>query len=87
MWGSKYTKGHYQGIHNHVDNGELFSFVYFAKYDPSKDADLIFVKDMTMANANGYLTTEINEYKEFEDHPAFSNHVSCFYNVYQYFWY
>ena len=76
MWGSKYTKGHYQGIHNHVDNGELFSFVYFAKYDPSKDADLIFVKDMTMANANGYLTTEINEYKELEDHPAFSNHVS-----------
>ena len=76
MWGSKYTKGHYQGIHNHVDNGELFSFVYFAKYDPSKDADLVFVKDMTMANANGYLTKEMNEYKELEYHPAFSNHVS-----------
>lgn len=76
MWGSKYKKGHYQGIHNHVDNGELFSFVYFAKYDPSKDADLVFVKDMTMANANGYLITEKNQCKELEDHPAFSNQVS-----------
>ena len=78
LWCSKYTKGMYQASHNHVDIDEIFSFVYFAKYDPSKDADLTFVKDMTMANMNGFLV-EGSSYtlcEELQEHPIFSNQVT-----------
>lgn len=78
MWCSKYMKGMYQAPHNHIDNGELFSFVYFAKYDPYKDAKLVFVKDMTMAIRNGFLVdgSQYTLCKEVQDHPIFSNHVT-----------
>ena len=77
LWCSKYTKGMYQASHNHVDINEIFSFVYFAKYDPSKDADLVFIKDITMANMNGFLV-EGSSYtlcEELQEHPIFSNQV------------
>lgn len=78
MWCSKYTKGMYQSSHNHIDINEIFSFVYFAKYDPSKDAKLVFVKDMSMANMNGFLV-EGSPYTlcdELKNHPIFSNQVT-----------
>jgi len=78
MWCSKYTKGMYQAEHNHLDRNELFSFVYFAKYDPTKDADLVFVKDMTLAKQSGFLV-EDSSYtlcKELQDHPVFCNQVA-----------
>jgi len=78
LWCSKYTKGMYQASHNHVDINEIFSFVYLAKYDPSKDAKLVFVKDMTMANMNGFLV-EGSSYtlcEELQEHPIFSNEVT-----------
>lgn len=78
LWSSKYTKGMYQAEHNHIDINEIFSFVYFAKYDPTKDAQLVFVKDMTMAKQNGFLV-EDSPYtlcEEIENHPVFSNHVT-----------
>ena len=68
----------YQASHNHIDINEIFSFVYFAKYDPSKDADLVFIKDITMANMNGFLV-EGSSYtlcEELQEHPIFSNQVS-----------
>ena len=78
LWSSKYTKGMHQAVHNHIDNGELFSFVYFANYDPTKDADLVFVKDMSMAKQNGFLIKE-SPYtlcKEVQEHPIFCDTVT-----------
>jgi len=78
LWCNKYTKGMNQATHNHISTGELFSFVYFAKYDPSKDAELVFVKDMSNAKQNGFLV-EDSPYtlcEELENHPIFSNHVA-----------
>jgi len=78
LWCSKYTKGMYQAEHNHLDNGELFSFVYFAKYDPSKDADLTFVKDMSNAIQKGFLLENSPNTlpEELREHPVFCNHVT-----------
>ena len=78
LWCSKYTKGMYQAEHNHLDNGELFSFVYFAKYDPSKDADLTFVKDMSNAIQKGFLSENSPNTlpEELREHPVFCNHVT-----------
>ena len=78
VWSSKYTKGMHQACHNHIDKGELFSFVYFANYDPTKDADLVFVKDMTMAKHNGFLMkgSPYTLCEELENHPVFSNQVT-----------
>ncbi len=78
LWSSKYTKGMYQAEHNHLDNGELFSFVYFAKYDPSKDADLTFVKDMSNAIQKGFLSENSPNTlpEELREHPVFCNHVT-----------
>jgi len=78
LWSSKYTKGMHQASHNHIDKGELFSFVYFANYDPTKDADLVFVKDMTMAKHNGFLMkgSPYTLCEELENHPIFSNQVT-----------
>jgi len=78
LWCSKYTKGMYQAEHNHLDNGELFSFVYFAKYDPSKDADLTFVKDMSNAIQKGFLSENSPNTlpEELREHHVFCNHVT-----------
>ena len=78
MWSSKYTKGMYQDEHNHLDDGEIFSFVYFAKYDPSKDADLTFVKDMSKAMQKGFLSENSPNTlpEELREHPVFCNHVT-----------
>ena len=78
LWSSKYTKGMYQAVHNHIDNGELFSFVYFVKYDPTKDADLVFVKDMSMAKQNGFLMkgSPYTLCKEVQEHPIFCDTVT-----------
>ena len=78
LWSSKYTKGMYQAEHNHLDNGELFSFIYFAKYDPSKDADLTFVKDMSNAIQKGFLSENSPNTlpEELREHPVFCNHVT-----------
>lgn len=78
LWCSKYTKGMYQAEHNHLDNGEIFSFVYFAKYDPSKDANLVFVKDMSNAIQKGFLVDNSPNtlHEELREHPAFCNHVT-----------
>lgn len=48
MWVNMYKKGHCQETHMHTSNHEdeadpLFSFAYFAKYNPVKDAKFIFV--------------------------------------------
>jgi hypothetical protein len=46
-WINSYKKGHKQDIHWHPNvegaTDLLFSFVYFSKYDPDKDAKLVFV--------------------------------------------
>ena len=78
LWCSKYKKGMYQAEHNHLDNGELFSFVYFAKYDPSKDADLTFVKDMSNAIQKGFLSENSPNTlpEELREHHVFCNHVT-----------
>ena len=45
-WVNKYTKGDHQDVHYHMnpDCGDppLFSFTYFAKYEPEKDAKFYF---------------------------------------------
>ena len=78
LWCSKYTKGMYQAEHNHLDKGEIFSFVYFAKYDKTKDANLVFVKDMSNANQKGFLVDNSPNtlHEELREHPAFCNHVT-----------
>ena len=78
LWCSKYTKGMYQDEHNHLDNGEIFSFVYFANYDKTKDANLVFVKDMSNANQKGFLVDNSPNtlHEELRGHPAFCNHVT-----------
>jgi len=48
MWVNEYRKGHDQETHIHTKNYEdeaepFYSFAYFAKYDPVKDAKFIFV--------------------------------------------
>jgi hypothetical protein len=48
IWLNVYLKGHDQETHIHTANDidekePLFSFAYFAKYDPEKDAKFIFV--------------------------------------------
>ena len=78
LWSSKYTKGMYQAEHNHLDKGEIFSFVYFVKYDASKDADLTFVKDMSNAINKGFLSENSPNtlHEELREHPVFCNHVT-----------
>ena len=48
IWMNVYKKGHYQVTHTHHSEQPgaalpLFSFSYFAKYNPEKDAKFIFV--------------------------------------------
>ena len=78
LWSSKYTKGMYQAVHNHIDNGELFSFVYFANYDKTKDANLVFVKDMSLAKQNGFLIkgSPYTLCEELQEHPVFCDTVT-----------
>lgn len=64
VWINKYTEGHNQNMHWHVDRkkGILFSFAYFAKYDPQKDADFVFVNPIPRGICH----------KEMLKHPSFS---------------
>ena len=64
VWVNKYTKGHSQGVHWHVNQktNALFSFVYFAKYDSERDAKLTFVNFMP----------EYIECEEMREHLTFS---------------
>jgi hypothetical protein len=67
VWVNKYTKGHNQNMHWHVDNerGILFSFAYFAKYNPERDANFVFVNPVPRDVCH----------KEMLKHPSFSKAV------------
>jgi len=44
-WINVYTKNDHQDVHYHMNEGDktpLFSFAYFVKYDPEKDAQFYF---------------------------------------------
>lgn len=64
VWVNKYCKGHSQEIHWHVhpERDVLFSFAYFAKFDPEKDAKFKFVNPVP---------TEITN-ETLRKHPSFS---------------
>lgn len=64
VWVNKYTEGHSQNMHWHVnrERGVLFSFAYFAKYDPERDADFVFVNPVPRDVCH----------EEMLKHPAFS---------------
>ena len=64
IWFNKYHKTHSQEIHWHVHNDRdvLFSFAYFAKFDPEKDAKFKFINPMPSEITNETL----------REHPAFA---------------
>lgn len=64
IWINKYMKGHSQDLHWHVDRdkGILFSFTYFAKYDPENDGKFVFVNAVPQDVCH----------EEMLKHPAFS---------------
>lgn len=63
IWINKYVKGHSQDLHWHLNPEKdiLFSFTYFAKYDPKKDARFVFVNAMPRE----FRDEEINKHKAF----------------------
>lgn len=68
VWINRYTNGHGQNVHWHVDyeHNPRFSFTYFAKYDSRNDAKFVFVNPIPP----GVCT------KEMSKHPAFSEDMS-----------
>lgn len=64
VWINSYTQGHSQDLHWHVNREAktLFSFTYFAKYDPNNDAEFVFVNAVPKGVCH----------EEMMKHPAFS---------------
>lgn len=63
VWVNSYTTGHSQELHWHVNYeiNVLFSFTYFAKYNPDTDADFVFVN----AIPNGVCHEEMLKHSAF----------------------